>query len=388
VFRQASIYVSHAFLGVSIQDKFIYLDSDTRLLQRSALVMRDCPATALVDVKVVDEYVRNGVRAGVTLDMSLQIQGETAAHKRMGIRWLDETSWNRMRAKAIHKVIAHADPLIQLPAAAQPSLVGRAYAGNVVVGGNIQEQDGALTVPVIVDQGNAGIFDHQLDHIPGMLLLEAFRQTALIAANRYQGINPEEVLLSRCQVRFTRFGEFGLATTCRLTSDAVCLADDQETVLMSLLIEQDGQAIATASLELSALAGSAGVRLTEPLTLTQTQTAGCEEMRTPKMIWFDFGGVLSPPIPALFQQYQHKTGLAPVVLQQAMRDVAAEMKLPMLAPVENAVISEAEWGDGWKTPCACATPRLICPAPGCVNSVRSGLPASSPIRPWCRRCIS
>lgn len=68
-------------------------------------------------------------------------------------------------------------------------------------------------------------------------------------------------------------------------------------------------------------------------------------MRTPKMIWFDFGGVLSPPIPALFQQYQHKTGLAPAVLQQAMRDVADDMQLPMLAPVENAVISEAEWGE-------------------------------------------
>lgn len=67
-------------------------------------------------------------------------------------------------------------------------------------------------------------------------------------------------------------------------------------------------------------------------------------MRTPKMIWFDFGGVLSPPIPALFQQYQQKTGLAPAVLQQAMRDVADDMHLPMLAPVENAVISEAEWG--------------------------------------------
>ncbi|BBF84970.1 HAD-superfamily hydrolase subfamily IA, variant 3 [Aquitalea magnusonii] len=62
------------------------------------------------------------------------------------------------------------------------------------------------------------------------------------------------------------------------------------------------------------------------------------------MIWFDFGGVLSPPIPALFQQYQQKTGLAPAQLQQAMRDVAAQMALPMLAPVENAVISEAEWG--------------------------------------------
>lgn len=274
VFRQASIYIAHAFLNVSMQDKFIYLDSDTRLLQRSALLMRDCPATALVDVKVVDEYVRNGVRAGVTLDMSLLIQGEAAAHKRMGIRWMDEASWKRMRAKAMHKVIVNADPQIQRPAPAQPSLVGRAYAGNVVVGAHIQEQDGALTVPVIVDQGNAGIFDHPLDHIPGMLLLEAFRQTALIAANRYQGINPEEVLLSRCQVRFTRFGEFGLATSCRLTSDAVCLADDHETVLMSLLIEQEGQVIATASLELAALAAAADVRLITPLSLTQTQPAG------------------------------------------------------------------------------------------------------------------
>lgn len=67
-------------------------------------------------------------------------------------------------------------------------------------------------------------------------------------------------------------------------------------------------------------------------------------MLTPKMIWFDFGGVLSPPIPELFQQYEAKTGLAPVVLQQAMTDVADEMGMPMLAPVENAVISEVEWG--------------------------------------------
>ncbi|WP_249673770.1 HAD-IA family hydrolase [Pseudomonas abieticivorans] len=63
-----------------------------------------------------------------------------------------------------------------------------------------------------------------------------------------------------------------------------------------------------------------------------------------QFIWFDFGGVLSPPIPALFAQYQVKTGLDPQVLQQAMQDVADDLGVPMLAPIECGLLSEAEWG--------------------------------------------
>lgn len=61
-------------------------------------------------------------------------------------------------------------------------------------------------------------------------------------------------------------------------------------------------------------------------------------------VWFDFGGVLSPPIPALFEQYRAKTGIPPATLQRAMQVVADDLGVPMLAPVENAMISEREWG--------------------------------------------
>ena len=67
-------------------------------------------------------------------------------------------------------------------------------------------------------------------------------------------------------------------------------------------------------------------------------------MSVVQFVWFDFGGVLSPPIPALFEQYQVKTGLSPQVLQQAMSDVADELGVPMLAPVENALLTEQQWG--------------------------------------------
>lgn len=67
-------------------------------------------------------------------------------------------------------------------------------------------------------------------------------------------------------------------------------------------------------------------------------------MSTVQRVWFDFGGVLSPPIPALFEQYEVKTGLAPAVLQRAIAEVADELGVPPLAPIENALLTEDEWG--------------------------------------------
>ncbi|EKO3536476.1 HAD-IA family hydrolase [Vibrio fluvialis] len=63
-----------------------------------------------------------------------------------------------------------------------------------------------------------------------------------------------------------------------------------------------------------------------------------------KMIWFDFGGVLSPPINQLFDIYQSRTGIPSNVLKDVMNKVAADMGLEMLSPIENALITETEWG--------------------------------------------
>ncbi|MGW0736626.1 HAD family hydrolase [Streptomyces sp. NPDC002851] len=62
------------------------------------------------------------------------------------------------------------------------------------------------------------------------------------------------------------------------------------------------------------------------------------------MIWFDFGGVLSPPLGELFAMYERKTGVTPEQLWWAMSEVSAERGVAPLAPVELATITEAEWG--------------------------------------------
>ncbi|WP_346764631.1 HAD-IA family hydrolase [Rhodococcus sp. HNM0569] len=67
-------------------------------------------------------------------------------------------------------------------------------------------------------------------------------------------------------------------------------------------------------------------------------------MSTPEtFVWFDFGGVLSPPLTALFASYAARTGIPTPVLQQAMATVGAEYSMPTLAPIELGMIDEHTW---------------------------------------------
>lgn len=77
-----------------------------------------------------------------------------------------------------------------------------------------------------------------------------------------------------------------------------------------------------------------------------------------KIIWFDFGGVLSPSVPDLFTSYYLKTGIPPAVLQRAMKEVADDMNMDVLAPVEKAIITEREWGAGIRLKLSQSAPEL------------------------------
>ena len=51
-----------------------------------------------------------------------------------------------------------------------------------------------------------------------------------------------------------------------------------------------------------------------------------------------------PPIDKLFEIYHKKSGIKPEQLKSAMSDVAQTMSMPMFAPIENAIITQEQWG--------------------------------------------
>lgn len=61
-------------------------------------------------------------------------------------------------------------------------------------------------------------------------------------------------------------------------------------------------------------------------------------------IWFDFGGVLSPPIDELYSIYQSRTGISRVQMEAAMLEVARPYGLHPLAPIELATMTQKAWG--------------------------------------------
>lgn len=69
-----------------------------------------------------------------------------------------------------------------------------------------------------------------------------------------------------------------------------------------------------------------------------------DHMESRPFIWFDFGGVLSPSVEDLFNQYHRKTGISPTQLHRAFAAVAAAMGHEPLAPIELALITEQDWG--------------------------------------------
>lgn len=66
---------------------------------------------------------------------------------------------------------------------------------------------------------------------------------------------------------------------------------------------------------------------------------------SPRFVWFDFGGVLSPPLSELYASYEKKTGIPPHVLQQAIKTVGEAYAMEPLAPLELALVDERTWVD-------------------------------------------
>ncbi|HEX5375904.1 MAG TPA: AfsA-related hotdog domain-containing protein, partial [Solirubrobacterales bacterium] len=75
-----------------------------------------------------------------------------------------------------------------------------------------------------VDVEDPTFFDHPLDHIPGLYLLEGLQQIALAAACEELAADPATVLVSAMQMKFSRIAEFQPDVTCAVTLDDDCLA--------------------------------------------------------------------------------------------------------------------------------------------------------------------
>ncbi|MBT3151347.1 hypothetical protein HTV45_10710 [Streptomyces sp. CHD11] len=229
--RQAGALLAHAEFGVPFGNQF--------LLEELALTvcpdeMRTgwTPAALDLDVTCTEVRKRGSRLSGLRYETTVLREGRPAASGRISFTTLTPAVYRRLRPE--HVFDAGHRP-IPLTAPVAPQSVGRLSPADVVLSPTGDPGRWQLRV----DTRHPVLFDHQVDHVPGMVLLEAARQAATAVLHR------PSILPVGLECEFTRYAEFDrpcLIDAVRLPEAA---SGSPDTVLVTG--HQDGRPVFSAT---------------------------------------------------------------------------------------------------------------------------------------------
>ncbi|WP_127960417.1 AfsA-related hotdog domain-containing protein [Serratia microhaemolytica] len=244
VCRQTSIYVTHHFFSVPYSAKFVFDNADFTLFDSEIPYKTEC-STILVVVDIIERKFRRSELNGLVFHMDIYVDGYCYAQKIMSISWMDDRKWYRLRSQ---RPLECYDTTSVVPATSFE--VGRQLLQNVVVG-NLDIHNSGVNTTLIVDQCHPSIFDHPLDHVPGMLLIEAYRQTALLAILNRLGAQHFDLVIKRYNVNFKTFCEFNLPIYCHANIGNLYFKKGKKNIIVSMVISQNKQIVSESELTIT-----------------------------------------------------------------------------------------------------------------------------------------
>ncbi|GAA1373162.1 ScbA/BarX family gamma-butyrolactone biosynthesis protein [Streptomyces beijiangensis] len=168
--RQAGILLAHVGYEVPLGHSFLM----QRLSWRStAPVIHDAgPAELLIHVEIKEIRRRARGVDGMEVHAEFTLGGRLFAQSVGWLRCVAPGVYPRVRWGGARMRSVGPPPHVT---GEQPGMVGRELARDVVVGRPDRDGVRRLRVPL----GHPVLFDHPLDHVPGMLAFEAMRQAAV-----------------------------------------------------------------------------------------------------------------------------------------------------------------------------------------------------------------
>ncbi|UNO39489.1 ScbA/BarX family gamma-butyrolactone biosynthesis protein [Streptomyces sp. MST-110588] len=203
--RQAGILLSHVAHGVPLENSIIWQDMRYRLAPEA---LRTSATPAEIELHVRDEdLVRRGARlAGARQRYRVLRDGAELATATLDFSCHSPAVYRRLRGAYCDLEHAYARRLPP-PEPLLPPLVARDRTADVVLSPTGRPHLWQLRV----DTAHPVLFDHPVDHTPGMLLVEAARQAAQATAG------PGFVLPVEMECAFERYGELDAPCWVRAT---------------------------------------------------------------------------------------------------------------------------------------------------------------------------
>jgi hypothetical protein len=216
--RQATFVIVHRYLGVPIGIPFILGTVDYRVRDLSAFTDDYSePFQGVVRLTLTDRREQQGVITRLLFRGEVLVNQTTAITiGESEVQFLRTSDYDMLRAFAhakSAKYSAPVGPLQPMSPPIDPALVGRQNRNNIVIREGERVGD-ECQYPVIIDRKHPYFFEHSQDHVPGPLLLEAYRQAAIVTAQRTGALSSPATAMTSAQLAFSKFAEFDAALSC------------------------------------------------------------------------------------------------------------------------------------------------------------------------------
>ena len=212
--RQASLAMTHAFFNASLDDVFIFEDSKAAVSES----VWQLPQSRPFDSFVIEIAVREAIRrkhdavCHIVADHRMTV-GNEQVFRGTGTWTIQSAAvFGRLRKASIQSAAESVDwqPRTSIADCTPPM---PNHSQNVVISGLewTQHHSQAATA-LVVDRSHPYFFDHNCDHVPGMLLLEGCAQVALEMFAQSDPVSSQAAILAY-DMSFTKFVECDEPTT-------------------------------------------------------------------------------------------------------------------------------------------------------------------------------
>lgn len=248
VSRQAAIALVAQTAPDNKHGQLMVTSSNLKVVSASALAVGAKPA----HVEIFSEISRNVRQGEVRIKGS--IDGKDSFETEFSGRDISQSAYARIRSQA-RMASCEAHTLQQVNGAlCVPGDVGRADPRNVVIGVPRKANDG-LVAQLYPDITHPAMFDHEVDHLPACLLLEAARQTVLAGVLQRYALAPSHALIIESNAHYERYAETAVPTEAEATISPPSLSEDGRSSVLSAQtqIRQHGNQVASIYLQVAYL---------------------------------------------------------------------------------------------------------------------------------------
>jgi len=223
--RQATFLACHAGLEVPLDNSFVMNALDYRIDPAELRVTGE-PARLEIFLDGLKRGRRRGTLSDTVSELHYFRDGRPVAQAMAKLSCLRAPVYRRLRGDRAVPPAAPEQPG-KLPPPVTPALVGRDGGADVVLS-PVPGRGGWL---LRIDQSHPVLFDHPVDHVAGMVIIEAMRQAAQFVRQ------PARVLPVGLDSVFHRFVEFG--EDCFVQAEVLAPTPEGD-VPVRVLVEQGG----------------------------------------------------------------------------------------------------------------------------------------------------